>query len=525
MTETPAIDNTKITDDDIFEMLQYQGIVTTEQAQEYFEHKYHRNTIPGRLNRLCKANYLWKSSQKRPWAESPSGKPNNLYRINEDGAKEILRVSGVKLKEIKGTKDKYILHSLGLVEIAFKCKKMGYSCVVNRQVNIPDQSDDANPTYLQPDIQIYTANPDEPIKFIEYEQNRMTRGLYKILYARMKRWQLLFSSPEYERFSNDILVLFWFEEKLQYEQDKKDKKESQKIKLVPIITAEQKRNYALSLDIWMQALYDFEKELSLKGEKPNFRVHYKRFIDFLLSPTVDPEDYTLLLPSDNPQVTRLHQEREKASQKTANEILRPLDEEHSTDLLHDCEKQNKELWIKLLKASNRQEFFFSQIKMLYQLSNAYSYSGYAAAALPHPAISLVRHWIEQDQLLDLRESLIPALITTHAAAAKGQQTGAMMLEKTVWEVLFRYFNFASGGPLTFRVTLLSPESMDRPNDLSPDTRIETPWTGVIEDYEEAREMEKAINWFISTLMRYQKELGLTKDNRIVNIRNTKNPRG
>ena len=413
-----------------------------------------------------------------------------------------------------------MLHSLGLVEIALKCKELGYSCVVNRQVNILEESNEAPRTFLKPDVQIYSADPTEPIRFIEYEQDRMLGNLYEILKKRMERWQLLFESPGYEHYSKDILVLFWFGEKILIEQNKETKEIT---KIEPVITTEQKSEYALALDIWMQALFDYEKELA-GGDKPskrNYRIFYRRFIDFLIKPSVITDDYTLLVPSDNPQSTRLHLERDRILQKTANEILCPLDEEQSTGVLADCENQHKELWIKLLNASNRQEFFFSQAKKLYQLSNAYQLTGYAAAAIPQPSIYLVRHWIEQDQLSDLRDELITALITTHAAATKGQQTGAMMLEKMVWDVLFRYFNFASGGPITFRVTLTNTESVDRCYDLAPDTRIETPWVGVIETSAEAKETEQAINWLISTFLHYQKELGLTKDNRIIKIHNRK----
>ena len=76
----------KISDDDIFELLQYQGVITTEQAQDYFKkNKFHDNTIPNRLIKLYKANYLEKSRLKKPWVDSPIGKPNNLYHITKDG--------------------------------------------------------------------------------------------------------------------------------------------------------------------------------------------------------------------------------------------------------------------------------------------------------------------------------------------------------------------------------------------------------------------------------------------------------
>jgi hypothetical protein len=200
--------------------------------------------------------------------------------------------------------------------------------------------------------------------------------------------------------------------------------------------------------------------------------------------------------------------------QTAEQICSDLDERSSSLVIESYAEENRRLFEALQNASNRQTFFFRQVQMLYTLSNSVERTGFAEASKPWAGILLIQKWLEQPQLSKLRVDLAESITTIYALSKKNQQSAAMAYEQMVWDVLFNFFNFASGGPLHFQIVICSTVSMDRIYDLAPDTKISTPWNGVFEDKHGADKCQEAIDWFITMIVRYQREVGLLRSKNV-----------
>jgi hypothetical protein len=481
--------------EDLISLFQYQGVVTLKQACELLKGPTNKevaeNTVRDTLKRYCEENVkfgnaiFWKgSAPRRSWIKTNKknvGAPETMYALYPEGADLLYQYTGIEKKSPNDKTDKNILHALALVDIAIKCVAKELSCKINRQVNYtPEKTKEGKEEqrYIRPDIQ-FIAPASQKTAFIEYEQSRPKIDLFHMVINRMARWEELFCTSEAESFSRDIIILFNL--------DDDDK---------------------FTIETWMRALSEFEKSVN---HPAHFRLYYRNFQDFYEIPSFDVNSkrYKKIEASEEPKQTLYVMENRARTLQYAEEILTNLDGPASTEAIQDYVKDNWQLFEVLQNASNRQVFFLNQVQNLYTLSHRIERTGYAEASKPWAGILIIQKWLEQVQLSRLRSALTESITTIYALSKKNQQSAAMAYEQMVWDVLFKYFNFASGGPLHFRITT-SNDSEDRVYDLVPDTHISTPWVGVFEDRVEADKSEAAINWFVTMIVRYQEEIGLTR---------------
>ena len=493
--------NEAIKFEDLISIFQYQGVITIKQAHFLLncntDKRVAENTVRDTLNRYCGKNarfgnaIFWSgNAPKRTWIKEngrSAGARENMYSLREEGSALLYQYEGIDKKPPNDKNDKNILHALALVDIAAVCVSMKLPCQINRQVNyIPKEQAVEKPEekkvgqkYIRPDIQLHNPN-SQKTTFIEYEQTRRGIDLFHMVVERMARWEEVFTGPEADTLCKEIIVLFGLDDDDNF-----------------------------TIETWMRALSVFEKRIN---HHAHFSLYQRDFKEFIEHPSFDvsTDKYKRIEASDEPEQTLEQLENQERTLQAAEQICSALDGRASSLLIDSYAKESHALFEALQNASNRQTFFFSQVQKLHALSHDIERTGYAEASKPWAGILLIQKWLEQSQLSKLRADLAESITTIYALSKKNQQSAAMAYEQMVWDVLLKFFNFASGGPLHFRVTACSAESMDRVYDLVPDIEISTPWNGVFEDKNEAEQCKEAIDWFITMIVRYQSEIGLLK---------------
>jgi hypothetical protein len=487
----------------ILKLFEHQGMLTIQQALTL----YPENISDSSLRRCVKKMIvpvndhpkalLGFSNITRPWI-SPTGAPEIYYYLTEAGAYEYTKLTGIRLVAPNPqAQPKSKQHALALVDIAIAIREKNGKCICNRQVNIDKgdefedefinsaQPDDKRNSYTRPDIQFtYVGNPDF-VQFLEFEHSRKPKRLEDILVARMNRWQDLLSSEDGNHYSKNIMVLFFL--------DPEDQKEK------------------TSQSIWMKALYKF---IELRnGELPTFKIYSMDFRDFIKKPTFSIKDYVLMEASQDPETYFLRKKNEEFFNRKAKEIFEPLNSDLSNKANDEYYKEKYSVLAGMQNYTGRQEYFFMQVKKLYELSILTDKpNGYSLASVPWVSIGLLRQWVEQPQLRTLRERLVVGLAEVHAGYLRGMSVAADILDRVMWESIFPYFNFAQGGPLGYFTNLnISIDGKEKDNRLIPVTNVSSHWEGVCTTDEEAHLIENAINWMIATLIQYPGELGLTKN--------------
>jgi len=510
-----------LTPEDVLLPFQFQAICTFAQISQALNFTagkpYPETTLRKFLDKLTfpmeeydNANLLWKvDGPVRGWAKSdkqnPGGRNEKAYGLSKEGAKLLEKLGHKREGSFTSFERLTVLHALALTDIGIACVQNGKYCEIDRQVLISTDEPKIDPEgkpiireVFRPDVKFWDSrDTTQTIQFMEFEQERITSALPNKINTRMSKWEEFFTRPESANFSKDVLVLFWIDSSPS--QENSETQDSDKTQ--DNLTAEENK----AIQIWMKALSDLEIYL---GHKLSFTVYWKRFADFYASPTFDINRYEQIFASANPEHTLTEKRREKFFQLQAETILTPLDQKLSSKQTSAYIEKEKSLAESLQNASNRQEFFFEEMKSLYAINLLQNErKGYALSSIPWLDIYLVRFWIEQEQLTSLRRDLVVAINDIYAAA-RNQPNAAMAYENMVWDVLFRFFNFSSGGPLRFKVNTSGQDSQDRAFDLFPQTTIIGDWPGVVDRQSEADRLSSAIDWFVTTLVRYKNELGL-----------------
>ncbi|MBU0973905.1 MAG: hypothetical protein KKC20_24920 [Proteobacteria bacterium] len=510
-----------LTPEDVLLPFQYQAICTFAQIRQVLNFsagKPHSDTTLRKyLDKLTlpmteydNANLLWKvDGPIRGWAkvdkQNAGGRNEKVYGLSAEGAKLLEKLGHKREGSFTSFERITVLHALALTDIGIACLQKGKYCEIDRQVLIstdetkldPEGNPRTKEQVFRPDVKFWDSrDTTKTIQFMEFEQERITSALPNKINTRMSKWEDFFTRPESANFSKDVLVLFWIDGSPTQEiSDNQDNEKTQ-----DNLTTEENK----AIQIWMKALSDLEIFI---GHELSFTVYWKRFADFYANPTFDINRYEQIFASANPEHTLTEKRREKFFQLQAETILTPLDQKLSSKQTLAYINKEKSLAESLQNASNRQEFFFTEMENLFTISlSQKDRKGYSLSSIPWLDIYLVRFWIEQEQLTSLRRDLVVAINDIYAAA-RNQPSAATAYENMVWDVLFRFFNFSSGGPLRFKVSTSAQDSQDRAFDLFPRTTIVGDWPGVV-DQSKADRLSSAIDWFITTLVRYKNELGL-----------------
>ncbi|MCX6054210.1 MAG: hypothetical protein NTZ74_04700 [Chloroflexi bacterium] len=304
---------------DILEVFLIQGMATSAQIRRHIDLS--EDQVQYGLRKLTnKVNAsFWTTNIRRPWEIEGSGRPEKVFVLTEEGAKELHNNSGLYVSvPSRENTTKNMLHSLALVDIANYCFKKNMECTANKQVNLADSDE-----YTRPDI-IYKT-PDGREHFVEFEQTRYKYTLNIKLLTRMKKWQEILTSSKAQQYSNDIFVLFWTE-----------KEDGQ------------------TLAAWMSALDDLCKQLT---EAPAFNVWYMNFSDFYQNPSFEKKQYKKLIPSNNPEEGLLKSERENSLKKKKGLYLKHLDSDAAEDELIDFVVTILEKFPKFTETTTDRNFF------------------------------------------------------------------------------------------------------------------------------------------------------------------------
>jgi hypothetical protein len=487
----------------ILKLFEHQGMLTLKQALSLYPEKITYSSLSRSLKKLVTPTddrpkaLLGFSSITRPWI-STMGAPESYFYLTEAGAYEYTKLSGIRIvapDPQAQTKSKQ--HALALVDIAIVIREKNGTCICNRQVNIDKrdefeeefndstQPEDKKSSYTRPDIQFNYIGTPNSVQFIEFEHSRKPKRLQDILIARMNRWQDLLTSEDGKHYSKNIMVLFFL--------DPEDQEKG------------------VSLSIWMRALYRF---IELRnGELPVFKIYYKDFRRFFNSPTLSIKDYALMEASQDPETYFLRKKNEEFFNRKSTEVIEPLNSDLSNKANEEYYKEKFQVLVGMQNCTGRQEYFFMQVKKLYELSIVTNKpNGYSLASVPWVSIGLLRQWVEQPQLRTLRERLVIGLAEVHTGYLRGMSIAADILDRVMWESIFPYFNLAQGGPLGYFTNLNnSIDGREKNNRLIPVTNVSSHWEGVCTTDKEAHLIEDAINWMIATFIQYPGELGLTKN--------------
>lgn len=483
----------KVSNETILDALQYQGFITISQGEEYFfgeKSPANNRTANSSLDRLTRTTitrpkvWLMRGTSSRPWQNKGTGRPEAYYMLTNEGAKELLRITGVEITPSSnsiGEKSKQ--HALALVDIAIALRKKGAVCKCNRQVNIKGNENKPD-THIRPDIQYYFSDNPNKIQFIEYEHARGQKELEKIIFGRMEKWAAFLTSPEGENYSKNILVLFWF-----------GKGETD----------------PHTYEVWMKALYKLKSEKYSDGLP--FTIYFKDFGEWIEAPTTDINEFTCLVPAEDPKQKMAEMQREALIKSAAVHCFTDLHEKSAIEKVGLYKEDKLNLFIKMQNTPARQKYFFNMVLKLHQIIlSTTQKEGYGKAAIPWPAIGMVGYWLGLPEMAPLRESLSIAITEVQTSFKIGTNQASEAMERMVWNTLFRFFNFAKGGPLSFHAEVgFTDQKTDHANGVFPCTKIEK--KGIFEEETDAQNIASAIDWLVALLINYQSELCLLKENK------------
>jgi hypothetical protein len=468
--------NKRVSVAEVFGVFQYQGMATPNQISKLLGISL--NQVTYAINNLMRKPdaKLWYQPVTRTWIHKKvGGRPENVYALEPIGAKDLSQLMGVEITAPnRETVEKNVLHSLALVDIASYCINQNFTVRVNRRINSTEVD-----TYILPDIEF--CIPGDKKYFVELEQTRFQNNLEVKVLERMLRWEQILSEEGSSQYSKEIYVLFNLDKKTD--------------------------DYTILT--WMQAYDELYKSIN---KIPSFNVWYREFEDFYKEPSFKLNSFTRLEPNRAQATEKIRSTREQEIKAQKDNRLELLDESKFDNRIKAYWEENREQFHQAQLNTDKQIFFFLQVRKLFDMCTVYDneYTGYANASLPLLSIAVVRTWLEMPELAELRAKLIIAITTVYNSYIKGLNSAAAALERAIWDVLFRYFGFASGGPLIFYVVVGNADQIkDRSNDLVPTVKINAPWKDVCEE-EEARQIEKALTWFVNLLFRYHTELGLNK---------------
>ncbi len=460
---------THISADQILDLFRTFSVLTIDQIRDLIGVR----TIYGirnQVKRMCGSENPLLSSRNiaRPWLGTHA---NLAVFLTDHGAGKLEEKYGVRIYAPRNTTLKAnFVHGLALTDIGIALNKIGTRFSLERKVSINEDYGE----FIRPDI---LCEHNNTFHLIELEQSRTDRELRERLLGRLRRWQKAFTSPETEGISPDIIVLFSI---------KKDDK--------------------YTIATWMQTLASLEQEL---GQPAAFTVWAMELSAFLKLPTLDLRRFRMLRPSDHPDAALLEAEFNRFfDQEIANRLSGLEMRAAFAQTLDYFRARRGEIQL-LARSDEERKMSLDQFDQMYTMAaDRDEWSG----KVPWLEISLVRTWLEQPIYKKLRIGLIDALEKLKSSYTRGSMNvAADALERMVWNVLLRQFDFARGGPLSFYAQIGSSEKDRTPRSgLLPVFSISTPWENIRWTEEEAERTCRALTWLVNLLLDFQEELNLVR---------------
>ncbi|HPH94364.1 MAG TPA: hypothetical protein PKW33_00710 [Anaerolineaceae bacterium] len=463
-----------VDNDDILEVVGLQGVATALQVQQWYGAK-KDSGIRTRMTNMCRGNNppLTNRNLPLPWKS-----PYNVQSafLSDIGASILNERHGTSIiAPSPTTQMKNFVHGLGLVEIAIALKNMGIPFDLERRVDI----DEEEGAFIRPDV-LCRVNGTRYL--IEFEQTRSEQELSERLLGRLHRWQKAFTSPGMEDVSTDVIVLFAL-----------------------------KKPDDHTLSKWSEALYKLSQDLQ---RLPAFSVWAMPINDFIKTPTFDLRLYMPLYPSDHPDADGLAAERESFFSRQLGAILPPEKIQSAMESTYAYCHEYRGRLSPLQSSPAERKQFLDACDAFFNMAYSGRDFDYHNGSIPWIGIGILRYWIEQPVFADFRIRLIDALEKFKSSYGRGLNSAADTLERLVWDTLLRQFGIGRDGPLSFYAQIGTTEKdKDRRSGLVPVFTISAPWIGVRENQEQADATIQSLTWFVTMLMDYSVELGLTKDNK------------